>query len=161
MKSYLLSQLTFRFATKDLKTFVAAYDHDWLLWEPGAWKPPQAATVMILEAVTRPPATASGEALALALIPGKQGSFTLGRGAECDASINDGTLSQLHLVFMRAPNGVWTVRDAGSKNGSWLDGRKLEAGRPQELREGNRVIAAQVAFTYYSPTGMLGRIKRP
>ena len=167
MKSYLLSQLQFKFANKDLAAFSAAYPHDWLLWEPGRWKPPAGSTVMLGDAVAPPPPPqpdankGSGEALALGLLPGQTGNFTLGRGNECDAPINDGTLSQLHLVFMRTPNGAWTVRDAGSKNGSWLDGRKLESGNPQSLRDGARIVAAQVAFTYYSPAGMLARLKQP
>jgi FHA domain len=162
VKSYLLSQLVFRFGNKDLPAFSQAHAHDWLLWEPGRWKPPASATLMLGDAAPQPLATAaSGEALALALLPGPSGSFTLGRGNECDAPINDGTLSQLHLVFMRTPKGDWTVRDAGSKNGSWLDGKKLDSGQPQPVRDGTRLVAAQVAFTFYSPAGMLARLKQP
>ncbi len=163
MKSYLLSQLQFRFATRDLATFEQQHPHDWLLWEPGRWKPPASATVMMGDAVPQPPVSksSSGEALALAMLPSPSGNFTLGRGNECDAPINDGTLSQLHLVFMRGPTGEWTVRDAGSKNGSWVDGKKLDSGQPITLRDGTRVVAAQVAFTFYSPNGMLSRIKAP
>lgn len=162
MKSYLLSQLVFRFANRDLATFEQSHAHDWLMWEPGRWKPPASATVMLGDAAPQAPAAkASGEALALALLPGTSGNFTLGRGNECDAPINDGTLSQLHLVFMRSARGEWTVRDAGSKNGSWVDGKKLESGQPIALRDGTRIVAAQVAFTYYTPNGMLARIKAP
>ena len=172
MKSYLLSQLVFRFGNRDLPAFTQAHPHDWLLWEPGRWKPPASATLMLGDAPPLPTASlashpqvastkASGEALALGLLPAVSGNFTVGRGTECDAPINDGTLSQLHLVLMRGANGDWTVRDAGSKNGSWLDGRKLDAGQPQPLRDGTRIVAAQVAFTFYSPGGMLARIKQP
>lgn len=162
MKSYMLSQLIFRFGGKELPEFNQAHPHDWLIWEAGRWKPPASSTVMLGDAAPQPPpAKPGGEALALALLPGANGNFTLGRGNECDAAINDGTLSQLHLVFLRDPRGNWTVRDAGSKNGSWLDGKKLESGKPQSLRDGTRIVAAQVALTYYSPAGMLTRLKAP
>ena len=162
MKSYLLSQLVFRFGSRELPAFTTAHPHDWLLWEPGRWKPPASATVMLGESSSSlPAAKTSGEALGLALVTSPSGNFTLGRGNECDAPINDGTLSQLHLVFQRGTNGEWTVRDAGSKNGSWIDGKKMESGKPAPLRDGTRVVAAQVAFTYYTPAGMLARIKQP
>jgi hypothetical protein len=160
----MLSQLIFQYGNRDLAAFQQAFPHDWLLWEPGRWKPPASATVMLGESQGQPvpPSNKSADsALAVALIVGANGSFTLGRGNECDAPINDGTLSQLHMVFMRGPSGEWTVRDAGSKNGSWLDGKKLESGKPQALRDNARIVAAQVAFTYYSPAGMLARLKQP
>jgi pSer/pThr/pTyr-binding forkhead associated (FHA) protein len=159
----MLSQLIFQYANRDLPAFQQAFPHDWLLWEPGRWKPPASSTVMLGESGGPAPASSKSadSALAVALIPSPNSSFTLGRGNECDAPINDGTLSQLHLVLMRGPNGEWTVRDAGSKNGSWLDGKKLESGKPQPLRDGTRLVAAQVAFTYYSPAGMLARLKQP
>lgn len=136
-----------------------------MLWEPGSWKPPGTTTLVNPSnlnnpAVTPTPVKPTGEALAMAMEPKKDGTqLTLGRGMECDAVINDGTLSTLHLVFMQGPGVVWTVRDAGSRNGSTLDGVKLEAGKPKELRTGCKLTAAGVTFTYYGPAGMLQRLK--
>jgi hypothetical protein len=160
LKSYLISSLTFRFGGADLETFKKAHPYDWLLWEPGSWKPPGSTTLVGHGLSTTPtPTKPAGEALALALQAKKDGSqLTLGRGGECDAVINDGTLSQLHLVFMQA-NGLWTVRDAGSRNGSSLDGLKLEPGAPQTLKTGCKLMAAGVTFTFYAPAGMLQRLK--
>jgi pSer/pThr/pTyr-binding forkhead associated (FHA) protein len=105
------------------------------------------------------PGKAQGEALALAMEARKDGKpITLGRGSECDAVINDGTLSQIHLVFMKDEKG-WTVRDAGSRNGSSVDGVKLQPGKPIPLKNGMRVLAAQVAFSFYDASGMLSRLK--
>jgi len=161
LKSYLISSLTFRFSNADLETFKKAHPHDWLLWEPGSWKPPGSTTLVGPGLSTTPtPSKPAGEALALALEPKKDGGqLTLGRGGECDAVINDGTLSQLHLVFMQGKNATWTVRDAGSRNGSQLDGVKLEPGHPLELKTGCKINAAGVVFTYYGPAGMLQRLK--
>lgn len=159
MKSYLLSSLAFRFGSAEAETFARAFPHDWVLWEPGAWKAP-ASTTHLLTPTSTPPPAKTGEALALALEPRADGApLKLGRGAECDAIINDGTLSQVHLVFMRSPDGVWTVRDANSRNGSKLDAIKLEPGKPGKLSNGSKLVAAQVSFTYYSSAGMLARLK--
>lgn len=172
MKSYLISALAHRFSSAELDAFIKVHAHDWLLWEPGAWKPPGPTTLVANDkpptsnpanpASGTPAPNRAGEALALALELKKDGGqLTLGRGNECDAVINDGTLSQLHLVFMKTPHGAWTVRDANSRNGSSVDGAKLIAGKPVELKNGARVFAAQVAFTFYTPQGMLQRIKQP
>ena len=170
MKSYLLSSLIFRFSSSELDAFQKVHAHDWLLWEPGAWKPPASTTAVmgstpVPKQPTPPPGAtpvpgkAQGEALALAMEPRKDGKpITLGRGSDCDAVINDGTLSQIHLVFMKDEKG-WTVRDAGSRNGSSVDGVKLQPGKPVLLKSGSKVLAAQVAFTYYDPAGMLARLK--
>jgi hypothetical protein len=159
VKSYLLSSLSFRFGSAEGETFFRAFLHDWLLWEPGAWKAP-ASTTHLLTPSTTPAPSKAGEALALALEPRPDGApLKLGRGAECDAIINDGTLSQVHLVFMRSADKVWTVRDANSRNGSKLDGVKLVPGKPGALANGSRLVAAQVAFTFYNSAGMLARLK--
>ena len=63
------------------------------------------------------------------------------------------------MVFMRTADKVWTVRDANSRNGTKLDGLKLEPGKPGTLANGSRLIAAQVSFTYYNCAGMLARLK--
>lgn len=159
MKSYLLSSLAFRFGSAEADTFSRAFPHDWLLWEPGAWKAPASTTHLLSGSSTPAPSSRAGEALALALEPRADAApLKLGRGAECDAIINDGTLSQVHLVFMKGPDG-WTVRDANSRNGSKLDAIKLEPGKPMALTNGSRLVAAQVAFTYYNSAGMLARLK--
>ena len=159
MKSYLLSSLSFRFGSAEGETFARAFQHDWLLWEPGAWKAPATTTHLLTPSMTPTPSKA-GEALALALESRPDGApLKLGRGAECDAIINDGTLSQVHLVFMRSPEGLWTVRDANSRNGSKLDAVKLAPGKPGTLANGSRLVAAQVSFTFYNSAGMLARLK--
>ena len=158
MKSYLLSTLAAQLASAGVEGFRGQHPHDWLVWEPGAWRPPDRTTLVV--AAGTADAGRAGEALALALEPTKAapGQVTLGRGETCAVTINDGTLSQLHLTFMKTAEGGWTVRDAGSKNGSKLDGIKLEPGQPWPLRSGARIQAAQVAFTFYTPEGLVSRI---
>lgn len=156
MRSYLLSMLQRTFEGRDLDAFVSRHANDWLVWEPGSWKPPGRSTLVPGEGT---PAPVNGEALALALLerPDRP-QLTLGRGGECDAPINDGTLSQVHMVFMRTERGTWTVRDANSRNGTRVGERKLEPGQPVELRDGDTITAAQVTFTYLSPRRLFERL---
>jgi len=84
--------------------------------------------------------------------------LTLGRSSTCDLVIEEGTVSQLHLVFRRAAE-TWTVEDAGSTNGSWLDGVRLQKAEPRALSDGARLQAAQVLFTFASSSGLWRRLE--
>lgn len=170
MKSYLLSALAHRFASASLEQFQERHPHHWLLWEPGDWNPPapwQENDPPTPLSTPLPPlrtpisdSSLRGEILAFELIPqDSSGVLTLGRGEKCNFCINDGTLSQLHLVFMPNAEGLWTVREAGSKNGTTLDGKRLEPGAPRTLLRGSSLSAASVRFTFYDPPGMLARLQ--
>src|SRR6187549_785657 len=68
-------------------------------------------------------------------VVGLEGAVTIGRGrASADGVRNsdaevilqaDRTLSRAHLRIARSSAG-WTVEDLGSKNGTFVDGRRVE-----------------------------------
>ena len=64
----------------------------------------------------------------------------IGRGADCDVVVDDPLLSRRH-VLIEFRDG-WIVEDAGSRNGSWVDGRRLrrsyQLDGPAQLRLGDR-----------------------
>ncbi|MBF5043736.1 FHA domain-containing protein [Aggregicoccus sp. 17bor-14] len=169
MKSFLVSQLARTYpgagGAAGPEAFVRAHPHAWVLWEPGAWRPPGKSTTTVVALPQVAADARAGEALALALEgrPDAPGRVRLGRAPECELVINDGTLSSVHLLFLRepggAPGGGWTVRDGGSRNGSWLDGVRLAPGQPQALASGARLQAAQVSLTFYTPEGLLERLR--
>jgi hypothetical protein len=155
MKSYLLSALRQTFSEEEFRAFARSKGHHWLLWEPGGWTRKDA------ESAVPPGADApmSAEALVLVLAhKSHEDQVTLGRSASCDLTINDGTLSQSHLVFMYDAKG-WTVRDTGSTNGSWINGQKLLPGEPAPLANGSRLQAGMVHLTHYEPEGLWERLK--
>jgi pSer/pThr/pTyr-binding forkhead associated (FHA) protein len=163
MKSYLLSAFVRTHSHLDEEAFRLSEPSPWLVWEAGPWKPGGART---LTAVPPPPqnptaAPPGAEALAFSLAPkdAAKDQVTLGRNPICDIVINDGTVSMLHLVFMRTPQG-WTVQDSGSRNGSSLSGSPLESGKPKGLLSTARLMAGSVAFSYYEPRDMLWRLKQ-
>ena len=53
------------------------------------------------------------------------GTFRIGRGDECELQIVADGVSRNHCEVFWA-NGAWRVRDAGSTNGTWLDGTRVE-----------------------------------
>ncbi len=64
------------------------------------------------------------------------GSFTLGRGKGADQRLTDGQASRIHCRLVAGPEGC-SVEDMGSRNGTFLNGRKVVAA--EFLRPGDRL----------------------
>jgi hypothetical protein len=74
--------------------------------------------------------------------------ITIGRTSNNDVVIPDTSVSRLH-AYVRRDAGRWLVADAGSKNGSWLHGVKLEARREQPLVSRTVLRLGDVDLTFY------------
>ena len=78
-------------------------------------------------------------------IPAEQGrSFVLGRVRGCDLVIRDEGASRHHAELRAEPAGGLRVRDLGSANGTFVDGRRVEEAMlsgGEELRIGGVEIA--------------------
>ena len=67
------------------------------------------------------------------------GSTRIGRGPECDVTLNDPSVSRAHAV-VDTEGAEPTVRDLGSTNGTFVNGSRVQAARLRdgdELRIGN------------------------
>jgi len=158
--SYLFSWLREKFAACEPAAFERLHPHDWLVWEAGRWHPPGRDGRTLASGAIAPPG--SGESLAIALRSDpRRPHLTLGRGAENDIVVDDATLSRVHLVLMCPEGGGWTVRDAGSSNGTRLEGALLGAGKPEPLASGSRLQAGSVHFTFLDSAALLERLKAP
>jgi hypothetical protein len=160
VKTFLLSVLAARVAAsgKPLETF---HPYAWLVWEPGAWHAPRRDPGTVILNTARKLGPVAGEALAMVLDlpPQGPGEVVLGRAETCDLVVNDATLSSRHLALTHRGPQV-ELRDVGSRNGTYVDGVRLTAGHPVALREGARIEAADVRFTFHTPDGMRERLRR-
>ena len=73
--------------------------------------------------------------------------ITIGRTSNNDVVIADPSVSRLH-AYVRQADG-WMVADAGSKNGSWLDGVVLEPRRETALPPGAMIRFGDVQLTFH------------
>lgn len=64
---------------------------------------------------------------------------TLGRSADNTFSLDDMTVSRRHARIKVDAHGVVTLIDQGSTNGTFVNGRRVEAGWPVGLDEGDRL----------------------
>jgi pSer/pThr/pTyr-binding forkhead associated (FHA) protein len=158
VKSFLLSWLARKHAGATLQTFVQEHPGAWIVWEAGPWRPPAARR----ETMAAGPGTrllAAGESLVIALAAKDGGAdVRLGRGPENDLVVDDATLSRAHLHFHRDPAGVWTVRDAGSSNGTLLDGAPLGTS-PLPIAPGGRLEAGAVRLTFLDGAALYLRLR--
>jgi hypothetical protein len=79
--------------------------------------------------------------------------ITVGRTSNNDVVLNDITVSRFH-AFFRERDDKWFVCDAGSKNGTTLEGSRLEARKEKPLRSGDRVKLGDVEITFLSASDL-------
>ncbi|RLB54750.1 MAG: hypothetical protein DRI34_11615 [Deltaproteobacteria bacterium] len=81
------------------------------------------------------------------------GKILVGRTETNDLVVAHLTVSKHHAYLRREEGGQVLLVDAGSTNGTKLNGRRLDASQPRQLADGDQVAFGDVAFTYYSPQG--------
>lgn len=75
----------------------------------------------------------------------QEGNFVLGKGVKANYMVSAKTISREHLkVELR--NGKVYVKDNGSANGTFYNGRKLNSDELIELKLGDRLVLADVEF---------------
>ncbi|NVB38230.1 GAF domain-containing protein [Pseudenhygromyxa sp. WMMC2535] len=80
----------------------------------------------------------------------RAGEYTLGRGREADVRVNNKSLSRSHATLTIDERGAATLRDLGSKNGTFIEGARLD--EPVALRDGQRFVCGDVHFAFHAPS---------
>lgn len=79
-------------------------------------------------------------------IPLEEPTLVIGREAEADVVVPIDGISRAHCrIELRS--GVW-LRDLGSTNGTWLNGRPVPPEQPVRLASGDRIELAGVVFKF-------------
>jgi two-component system cell cycle response regulator len=72
---------------------------------------------------------------------------SLGRSGENSFQISDITVSRDHAVVMTDETGTVQIRDEGSTNGTFLNGKRIHAHRLVDLADGDRVqLGTKIVF---------------
>ena len=77
--------------------------------------------------------------------------ITVGRAAKNDVMISDISVSRFHAFFKRSPAGRFQLHDAGSSNGTIVNGSSVctkENGPATELHSGDNIRFGQVDATF-------------
>ena len=77
--------------------------------------------------------------------------ITIGRTSKNDVIISDISVSRFHAFFKRSPSGGFQLHDAGSTNGTTVNGISVatkEAGPPTNVKSGDNIRFGQVDVTF-------------
>lgn len=77
----------------------------------------------------------------------RRGAWLVGRAADAHLRLDSDRVSGHHAWIRRDGRGTW-VADAGSRNGTRVNGRRLAAYRDQLLRDGDRLEFGPVTAVY-------------
>ena len=89
-------------------------------------------------------------------IPVTHWESLIGRGAGCDVQLGYPTVSRTHAVLTRYDDGSWTISDAHSKSGVFVNGRQTAL---SALRFGDVITMGGVNFTLLPLTKEQERIQ--
>jgi transcriptional regulator with GAF, ATPase, and Fis domain len=70
---------------------------------------------------------------------------SIGRGTDCHVSLPDPLCSRVHAVLVRREN-VWSIRDAGSRNGTSVNGQKIDEAT---VVDGNSIRVGGTEFQFH------------
>jgi hypothetical protein len=83
-----------------------------------------------------------------------QRRVTMGRTSNNDIVLDDSSVSRFHGWLQRDdPSTKWTITDAGSKNGTFVNGARLPAKKPVILENATRIRVGNLELTFFSPQG--------
>jgi len=83
--------------------------------------------------------------------------ITVGRTAKNDVTISDISVSRFHAFFKHSPTGGFQLHDAGSTNGTIVNGLSVctrEAGPPTNVKSGDNIRFGQVDVTFLEVDAM-------
>lgn len=139
--------------------FVTRYPLDWLVWEPGPWRPARSVLESNLESTQLPgseqPARPTGEdAICFQLKLPKDGDLLrVGRSTTNDIVINDLTASR-EQFSLRWHEGAWQL--AAARGVVTVDGQPVD-GQVGPLKSGAAIALGDVRATLLSANDMVVR----
>lgn len=75
----------------------------------------------------------------------------VGRSPDCEFQVDNNYISQIHASFYHE-DSCWFIMDKGSRNGTWLNGKKLENNIKYELYPGDNINFAKTKeYVFYKP----------
>jgi two-component system, cell cycle response regulator len=74
-------------------------------------------------------------------------SLVIGRGAECDLALQDDGVSRRHAKLVQYANGAIMVKDLGSTNGTFVNGRPVTT---TTLEDGDRIQLGSITILKFS-----------
>ena len=91
---------------------------------------------------------------------GRSSKIQLGRTAATDIRVVDHSVSKNHLYFRKVPGGDWMICDQGSRNGTFIGGRRLLGEGEHPLRCGDTLQVGRIRLVFLTPAGLMQEMRR-
>lgn len=82
-------------------------------------------------------------------------TITIGRGKECDISIDNTAISRQHVSLCRS-SGIYFVSDLGSTNGTFVNGKKI--GVDEAVSDNDTIVFGKFTLTTANPADAASRV---
>jgi len=93
--------------------------------------------------------------------PSFPSKMLVGRSTDRDFSIDHSTVSKRHAFIAHDDERqAYRLGDAGSTNGTFLNGQAVESGEPVFIRDGNIISFGDCDYMFFSPAGFVELLKR-
>jgi TM2 domain-containing membrane protein YozV len=79
----------------------------------------------------------------------RQSGLSIGRADHCDMILDDPTVSREHAL-VQYDGGFFSLRDLGSSNGTFLNGKRLVVGASSKIRSGDRLKIGKIMLSVSS-----------
>jgi pSer/pThr/pTyr-binding forkhead associated (FHA) protein len=70
--------------------------------------------------------------------------FVIGRESDCHLAIPDPTVSKRHAE-LRLEDGLWSIEDLRTRNGTWVNGQRIQARTPLSHNDEIRIPAGTLS----------------
>ena len=77
--------------------------------------------------------------------------ITVGRDPRADILLDDSTVSRSHAVFRRV-NGAYSVIDAGSLNGTYVNRQRVDQ---KQLNNGDEIMIGKFRLVYFTNSAVI------
>lgn len=90
---------------------------------------------------------------------------SIGRSAGNDYVLNKDSLASRQHAFILFHDGTFSIQDLGSKNGTFVNGQKLEFGQMLKIRSGDEIVVGTTRMSFVdlsvrSPDGSVPTIDK-
>lgn len=84
----------------------------------------------------------------------------IGRAGNCDVILPFRTISKVHAMITRGADTGFRIGDAGSKNGTFVEGRQLEKGKAAPLGDGASLSFGSLQLRFLLPASFHAELRR-
>jgi hypothetical protein len=134
----------------DRESFLSKFPNPWLVWAP----PSSNGRTIITGTGVRGPEGERGEVEAMEVKKGGRSAFpfgiTIGHSANNDIVLRHEQVSRFH-AYIQERDGRRFLVDAESKNGTFIDGRRLSPSRPEPLPAQAQLRFGDWEVRYFEP----------